>query len=154
MNCRSVSPAYPVKAHSTAAIDIDVCSDVLIKNCYLEVNDDAVVLKGGKGPWADSMPENGSNERIIVEDCTYGFCHGCLTCGSEAIHNKNIIVRRIKVLEGYNFLWLKMRPDTPQKYEYILIEDVEAVVNSFITIHPWTQFYDLQGSEDILISYW
>lgn len=102
-------------------IDIDVCQDVLVKNCYLEVNDDSVVLKGGKGPWADTAPENGSNERIIVEDCVYGFCHGCLTCGSESVHNKNIIVRRIKVLAGSNLLWLKMRPDTPQHYEYITV---------------------------------
>ena len=68
INCRIFSPASPVKAPSTDAIDIDVCTDFLVKNCYLEVNDDSVVLKGGKGPWADEAPENGSNERIIVED--------------------------------------------------------------------------------------
>lgn len=62
----------------------------------MEVNDDSVVLKGGKGPWADSQPENGSNERILVEDCVYGFCHGCLTCGSESVHNRNLIMRRIQ----------------------------------------------------------
>ena len=76
LNCRIVSPAAPVKAPSTDAIDIDVCTDVLVKNCFMEVNDDAVVLKGGKGPWADTAPENGMNERIIVEDCEYGFCDG------------------------------------------------------------------------------
>ena len=96
-----------------------MCTDVLVKNCYLEVNDDSVVLKGGKGPWADKLPENGSNERILIEDCTYGFCHGCLTCGSESVHNKNIILRRINIKEGKNLLWLKMRPDTPQHYVQI-----------------------------------
>ena len=124
LNCRIYSPASPIKAPSTDAIDIDVCHDVLMKNCYLEVNDDSIVLKGGKGPWADTAPENGINERVLVEDCIYGFCHGCLTCGSESVHNKNIIVRRIKVLDGNNLLWLKMRPDTPQHYEYILMEDI------------------------------
>ena len=68
INCNIFSPAEPVKAPSTDAIDIDVCTDVLVKNCYLEVNDDSVVLKGGKGPWADTALENGSNERIIVEE--------------------------------------------------------------------------------------
>ena len=116
LNCTIYSPAAPVKAPSTDAIDIDVCTDVLVKNCYMEVNDDSVVLKGGKGPWADEAPENGSNERILIEDCVYGFCHGCLTCGSEAVHNRNIILRRITVAEGNNLLWLKMRPDTPQHY--------------------------------------
>ena len=153
LNCYIFSPAKPVKAPSTDAIDIDVCSDFLVKNCYLEVNDDSVVLKGGKGPWADTLPENGSNERIIVEDCTYGYCHGCLTCGSESVHNRNVIVRRIKVSSGGNLLWLKMRPDTPQHYEYITIEDVVGHTDSFINIQPWTQFYDLKDREDIPVSY-
>lgn len=153
LNVRVYSPATPIKAPSTDAIDIDVCTDVLVKNCYLEVNDDSVVLKGGKGPYADTAPENGSNERIIVEDCTYGFCHGCLTCGSESIHNRNIIVRRIEVKAGYNLLWLKMRPDTPQHYEYILMEDVKANINNFVNINPWTQFYDLKDRKEIPLSY-
>lgn len=152
LNCSIFSPYTPVKAPSTDAIDIDVCTDVLIKNCYMHVNDDSVVLKGGKGPWADTAPENGANERVIVEDCVYGFCHGCLTCGSESVHNRNIIVRRIKVLSGYNLLWLKMRPDTPQHYEYITVEDVEGKITNFININPWTQFYDLKDRKDIPLS--
>ena len=153
LNCYIFSPVKPVRAPSTDAIDIDVCTDVLVKNCYLEVNDDSVVLKGGKGPWADTAEENGSNERIIVEDCVYGFCHGCLTCGSESVHNRNIIVRRIKVGTGNNLLWLKMRPDTPQHYEYITVEDVEGRITNFININPWTQFFDLKDREDIPLSY-
>lgn len=153
LNCTVFSPESPVKAPSTDAIDIDVCTDVLVKNCYLEVNDDSVVLKGGKGPWADTAPENGSNERIIVEDCEYGFCHGCLTCGSESVHNRNVIMRRIKVLNASNLLWLKMRPDTPQRYEYITVEDVEGKIENFININPWTQFFDLKGREDVPLSY-
>jgi len=153
INCTITSPAAPVKAPSTDAIDLDVCSDVLVKNCYLEVNDDSVVLKGGKGPWADEAEENGSNERILIEDCEYGFCHGCLTCGSESVHNRNIIMRRIKVHTGKNLLWLKMRPDTPQHYEYISVEDVEGKITNFININPWTQFFDLKDRKDVPLSY-
>lgn len=152
INCHIFSPASPVKAPSTDAIDIDVCTDVLVKNCYMEVNDDAVVLKGGKGPWADEAPENGSNERIIVEDCDYGFCHGCLTLGSESIHDRNIIIRRIKVECGSNLLWLKLRPDTPQHYEYVTVEDVRGTVKNFLNIHPWKQFFDLKGRTDKPVS--
>lgn len=152
LNCYIYSPAHPIKAPSTDAIDIDVCTDVLVKNCYLEVNDDSVVLKGGKGPWADTAEENGSNERILVEDCTYGFCHGCLTCGSESIHNRNILIRRIKVGSGSNLLWLKLRPDTPQHYEYITVEEVEGKIKHFINVNPWKQFFDLKGRTDKPIS--
>lgn len=153
IDCYIYSPASPVKAPSTDAIDIDVCSDILVKNCYLEVNDDSVVLKGGKGPWADEDSNNGMNERIIIEDCRYGFCHGCLTCGSESVHNRNIIMRRVEVSEASNLLWLKMRPDTPQEYEYILVENVKGNIDSFLNVNPWTQFFDLKGRKDIPLSY-
>ncbi|MBQ8053189.1 MAG: exopolygalacturonase [Lachnospiraceae bacterium] len=152
LGCRMLSPHAPVGGPSTDAIDIDACSDVLIQNCFMAVNDDAVALKGGKGPWADTAPENGSNERIIIEDCEYGFCHGCLTFGSECVHSRNIIMRGIKVSTGYNFLWLKFRPDTPQCYEYVLAENITGKTANFLNINPWTQFYDTKGRTDLPVS--
>lgn len=146
------SPASPVKAPSTDAIDIDACTDVHVAHCFMEVNDDAIALKGGKGPWADTDPDNGPNERILIEDCQYGFCHGCLTCGSESVHNRNIILRRIQVGHAARLLWLKMRPDTPQHYEYITVSDITGEVDHFLFVKPWTQFFDLQGRTDIPVS--
>lgn len=147
------SPEAPVKAPSSDAIDIDACTNVLVKNCYMSVNDDAVALKGGKGPGADKDENNGSNRNIIIEDCTYGFCHGALTFGSESIHNHNIILRRIQIDSAKRLLWLKMRPDTPQNYEYVLIEDITGNAAHFLYIQPWTQFFDLKGEESIPKSY-
>ncbi len=153
VDCYIFSPVTPVKAPSTDAIDIDACTDILIKNCYFHVNDDAIALKGGKGPFADELPENGANERILIEDCEYGFCHSCLTCGSESIHNRNVILRDIKVHSAQRLFWLKMRPDTPQHYEYITIENAKGKVDEFINIKPWKQFFDLKGRKDIPLSY-
>ncbi|SFT76095.1 Glycosyl hydrolases family 28 [Algoriphagus locisalis] len=147
------SPHEPVKAPSTDAIDLDVVSNVLIKGCYLAVNDDAIALKGGKGPWADEDPNNGENTNIIIEDSEFGFCHGALTNGSESIHNKNVIMRNIKVQDAVRLLWLKMRPDTPQHYEYITLENITGKVRSFIYVKPWTQFFDLKGKEEVPLSY-
>ncbi|KUK75988.1 MAG: Glycoside hydrolase family 28 [Proteiniphilum acetatigenes] len=147
------APREPVKAPSSDAVDIDVCTNVHITNCYISVNDDAIALKGGKGPHAGKDPNNGPNRNVIIEDCTFGFCHGVLTCGSESIHNRNVIVRRLQVDLAARLLWLKMRPDTPQNYEYILVEDITGNANSFLYIKPWTQFFDLQGEETIPLSY-
>ena len=152
IGCRMLSPHAPVGGPSTDAIDIDACSDVLVKNCYMAVNDDAVALKGGKGPWADTAPENGINERIIIEDCEYGFCHGCLTFGSENVHSRNIIMQNIKVSTGYNFLWFKLRPDTPQCYKHVLVQNIEGKTANFLNINPWTQFFDLKGRKDMPVS--
>lgn len=154
LNLHISSPKTPVKAPSTDAVDIDGCKNFLIKNCYMSVNDDAVALKGGKGPLADKNENNGSNQNIIIEDCTYGFCHGVLTLGSESIHNRNIILRRIKIHNAERLLWLKMRPDTPQEYEYVLVDDVEgSAIGNFLFIRPWTQFFDLKGEKASRNSY-
>lgn len=144
------------KGPSTDAIDLDVVHDILVRRCYMEVNDDAIAMKGGKGPWADDHAKsegNGPNERILIEDCVYGFCHGCLTLGSESVHNRNILMRRIQVNKAARLLWLKMRPDTPQRYEFITVEDITGEATWFLYIHPWTQFYDLKDRTDIPMSY-
>ena len=153
LNISVCSPKEPVKAPSTDAVDIDVCSNFHIKGCYFAVNDDGVVLKGGKGPYADQDPNNGANTNIIVEDCTYGFCHSAITFGSESIHDRNVIFRNNQVNGTERLLWLKMRPDTPQNYEYITVENIKGHANYLLYIMPWTQFFDLQGRPDTPMSY-
>ncbi|MBV5349143.1 right-handed parallel beta-helix repeat-containing protein [bacterium] len=147
------SPHEPVKAPSTDAVDIDACSNVLISGCFMSVNDDAIALKGGKGPWADQDPNNGENTNVLIENCEFGFCHSAVTCGSEAIHNRNILVRNCHVNQAMRVLWLKMRPDTPQKYEFIAVENISGQAYSLLYIKPWRQFFDLQGRQDPIRSY-
>lgn len=154
LNLSIFAPHSPVKAPSSDAIDIDVCKNVLVKGCYMSVNDDAIALKGGKGPWADQdKVNNGSNLNIIIEDCVWGFCHSALTCGSESIHNRNILVRRCRVEHAQRLLWLKMRPDTPQNYEYIQLEDITGSAINFLFAQPWTQFFDLKDRKDVPYPY-
>ncbi len=152
MDLHISSPATPVKAPSTDAIDIDACHYIHVDGCYLSVNDDAIALKGGKGPWADQDPDNGGNSEILIENCTFGFSHSALTCGSESIHNRNILMRRCKVHRANRLLWLKMRPDTPQLYEYVTVEDIEGDAGRFLVIRPWTQFFNPEGRDQIPVS--
>lgn len=153
IGCRIFAPAEPVKAPSSDAVDIDACTDVHIRECYLSVNDDAIALKGGKGPDAPADAANGANRGVLIEDCTFGFCHSALTCGSEAIHCDNILMRRCTVDRADRVLWLKMRPDTPQLYENITVEDVRGNARTMLYVHPWTQFFDLGGHTEIPMSY-
>ncbi len=83
-----------------------------------------MVLKGGKGTWADKDPNNGDNQRILIRNCRYGKVHGCLTLGSESLHDRNVVLRDCTVDQANRVLWLKMRPDTPQHYEFITVEDI------------------------------
>ena len=146
------SPEPRRGAPSSDAIDIDACTDVMVSGCYMHVNDDAVVLKGGKGTWADKDETNGDCERILIENCHYGKVHGCLTLGSESLHDRNIILRNCYTERADRVLWLKMRPDTPQHYEYVTVENITGRCKRFLYIHPWTQFFKPGDREDMPLS--
>ncbi len=62
-------------------------------------------------------------------------------------------MRRIQIKGAARLLWLKMRPDTPQHYEYITVEQIEGRVKEFLKIYPWTQYYDLKDRKDQPLSY-
>ncbi|UZJ66490.1 glycosyl hydrolase family 28 protein [Sphingobacterium sp. KU25419] len=134
------APKAPVKAPSSDAIDLDVCHQVLIKDCYMSVNDDAIALKGGKGPKSNLDPNNGPNYNVIIENCFFGFCHSALTCGSESVHSYNIIFRNNTLDQAQKLLQLKMRPDTPQEYENILIENIKEMYKACCISNPGLNF--------------
>lgn len=136
----------PVRAPSSDGIDIDSCQDVVIRGCTFSVDDDCIALKGTKGPLADRDESSPPVENILVENCTFNGGHGVLTCGSEATLIRNVTVRDCVVTGRNNLLRLKLRPDTPQRYENILIENIRLTGDGRIfDVNPWTQFFDLQG---------
>lgn len=152
LRCSIFAPTEGVKAPSSDAIDVDVCSDIHVYGCHMSVNDDAVALKGGKGTWADRAPENGSNERILIENCHYRRVHSCLTLGSESVHDRNVILRKSQCDDVNRVLWLKMRPDTPQRYEYVRVSEMRGNTGSFIVVRPWTQFFSPEARPDMPLS--
>ena len=152
IGCHIYAPTTGVKAPSSDAIDIDYCHDILVSGCYMNVNDDAVVLKGGKGTYADKDPDNGPNYNVVVQRCTFGTVHACLTLGSESLHDWNILMRDCTFTNADRVLWLKMRPDTPQHYEYVTVENVNGKCGSFLVIRPWTQFYKMENRPDMPLS--
>ena len=144
------APTKPVKAPSSDAVDLDNCEYVHIRDSYFSVNDDAIALKGGKGYDAARRPENGMNSHILIENCKFGFCHSCLTCGSETIHNQDIVMRNCEIDGADTLFHLKMRPDTPQKNEYIHLADIRGFCNGEVFVFDsWTQFRE---TEEILPS--
>lgn len=147
------APNEPIPAPSSDAIDLDGCNNVHITGCRISVNDDIVCLKGGKGPWADTDPANATNSNILVEKCWFGRGPGVLTFGSECVGGRNVILRDSEVHGATRVLQFKMRPDTPQNYEYVLVENLTGESRYFFYVAPWTQFFDLKGREDIPMSY-
>ncbi|MBB5353642.1 alpha-L-rhamnosidase [Haloferula luteola] len=139
----------PVRAPSSDGIDIDSCQRVTVRNTRIATDDDCIALKGSKGPLADQDAASPPVEDILVEDCEFARGHGVVTLGSEATLVRNVIVRRCKVGPGNQLIRLKLRPDTPQRYENLLYEDIELQGDrgSLFAVRPWTQFFDLQGHQ-------
>lgn len=146
-NIRIVNPQAPVRAPSTDGIDIDSCSNVTVRNCYLAVDDDCIAIKCGKG--ANAHLENRPVENITVEHCEFGYGHGVLTLGSEATTVRNVIFRNCKVSGENRLVRFKLRPDTRQLYENITYENItiDGKGGELFDIRPWKQFYDPKAQE-------
>ena len=112
---------------STDGIDIDSSRKVTVRNCYISVNDDNIALKGSKGPLADKDQDSPPVEDILIENCEFGDGNGMVTCGSEATLVRNVTVRNCRITGDATMLTLKLRPDTPQHYENILIDEHPAL---------------------------
>ncbi|RAW02229.1 glycoside hydrolase family 28 protein [Pseudochryseolinea flava] len=144
--CDIRAPYRPVPAPSSDGIDLDVCKKVVIRNCYISVHDDAICIKGGKGPDAHLLPQNGMIDDVLIENCTIGEAHATLTFGSECVHGRNVTMRNCKINNNSPLLKFKMRPDTYQVYENITVDNITGKVGSIINMNPWKQFFNLDGS--------
>lgn len=137
------------RAPSTDGIDVDSCQNVLIRGCYISVNDDNIGLKGNKGTSALDDKTVLPVEHIRITDCTFGQGNSALTLGSEATLVRDVVIENCKLTgtEKNCVLKLKLRPDTEQHYENITARNitVDNPAAQLVSIQPWTQFFDLQG---------
>ncbi|WP_448702074.1 glycoside hydrolase family 28 protein [Mucilaginibacter sp. AW1-3] len=149
-NCRFIAPGGRVPddhAPSSDGIDVDSSQDVTIGNCFFSTGDDDIALKGSKGPFALQDKDSPPVERIHIHDCVFEKGGGVMTCGSEATIVRDVDIKRCTA-KGTNVLRLKLRPDTPQQYENISLEDITMEDNATLfTVAPWTQYFDLKGQE-------
>lgn len=136
------------RAPSSDGIDVDSCQDVVIRRCTISVGDDCIALKGTKGPRALEDKSSPPVENVLVEDCDFQSGHGVLTCGSEATIIRNVGVRNCRVGAAIPVVRLKLRPDTPQTYENLIVDGLTLDgAQAVFDVKPWTQFFDLQGAE-------
>ena len=136
-----------ILAPSTDGIDIDSSQNVTVRHCDISVNDDNIALKGSKGPLADQDTDSPPVENITIEDSSFGDGNGMVTCGSEATTVRNVTVRNCRIYGKTNLLCLKLRPDTPQRYQNITIDGIILTggTGRILEISPWTQFFNLGG---------
>jgi len=132
---------------STDGIDVDSCQDITVDGCYFSVGDDCIAVKGSKGPNALQDKSSPPVEHIRVRNCTYRRGGGVLTFGSEATIIRDVVVENCQVTGNVVVAHLKLRTDTPQRYEDILYRNITLnnTAGAIITVLPWSQYANLQG---------
>ncbi len=149
-NCRFQAPggAKPNDhAPSSDGIDVDSSHDIVIRGCFFSVGDDCIALKGSKGPNAMQDKDSPPVERVQIIDCVFEEGGGIVTFGSEATIVRDVKIKRC-ITRGPTVLRLKLRPDTPQLYENLTMEDITMENGGAIfKVSPWTQYFDLKGQE-------
>jgi alpha-L-rhamnosidase len=138
------------KPPSSDGVDVDSCQDVTIKGCYFSVNDDCIALKGTKGPFAMDDKTSPPVERIRVSNCVFNRGHGVVTCGSEATIVRDVIVEDCEVKGSMPLVRLKLRPDTPQRYEDFIFRNIsiESDGATIFQIKKWSQYFDPMGQPE------
>lgn len=152
LDCFIKSPAEgTTHAPSSDAIDLDICDDVMVRGCYINICDDGVCLKGGKGTYVDQDSTAGSVNRVLVENCRFGNrTNAGITFGSEAWDCHNVIMRNCHFEDSDHMLLFKMRPDTPQQYGDVLMEGcIGTSKYSAIEASTWTQFFARENRPDM-----
>ena len=140
-----------VRCPSTDGTDIDSCQHVTISGCTYRVDDDCVCLKGSKGPFAIDDRDSPPVEHIRVEKSTFERGGGVVTLGSEATVVRDVMVENCKVIGKVPMVRLKLRPDTPQRYEEVHYRNITLTGNrdqlkgEIIDVRPWKQYFDLKG---------
>ncbi|HTQ39190.1 MAG TPA: glycoside hydrolase family 28 protein [Pirellulales bacterium] len=102
----------PATAQNTDAIDPTNCSNVLIRNCEIDVGDDNIVIKSG-------------GHDILIEDCRILHGHG-ISIGSgttNGIHN--MLVRRCTMEGTDNGIRIKSMRGAGGAVKHIRYEDIQ-----------------------------
>jgi alpha-L-rhamnosidase len=135
---------------STDGIDVDSSRNVTITNTFISNHDDCIALKGTKGPFAMQDKDSPPVEHIRVRNCTFAMGGSLVTCGSEATIVRDVLVEDCTIAgpesRGINMLRLKLRTDTPQRYEDIHYRNITLDgAGTLINMSPWSQYEDLKG---------
>ncbi|PTX92582.1 glycoside hydrolase family 28 protein [Opitutus sp. ER46] len=111
---------------SSDGIDIDSSCDILVQNCDVDCNDDALCLKSGRD--ADGLRVGRPTERVVIRDCVVRTGHGLFTIGSETSGGmRDVEVYNLKAFGtwlGFSFKSARTRGGLVER---ISIHDIEMV---------------------------
>jgi polygalacturonase len=120
------APHEPIKAASSDGIDIDSSSNVIIANCDIVCDDDAICLKSGRD--ADGLRVNRPTENVLIKNCRVGHAAGLVVIGSETSGGiRNVRVTDCRAEDGcQEVVRFKTKMDRGGVVENIIYENITA----------------------------
>ena len=120
------APHAPVKAASSDGIDIDSTRNVVIANCDIVCDDDAICLKSGRD--ADGLRVNKPTENVVIKNCRVGHAAGLVVIGSETSGGiRNVRVSDCRAEDGcQEVVRFKTKIDRGGLVEDIVYENIVA----------------------------
>lgn len=109
---------------SSDGIDIDSSRGIIVRDTYIEDNDDCISIKSGKDE--DGRRVGRPSEDILIERCRFGYGHSGVDIGSEVSGGiRNVTVRNC-VMEKDNAgsIRIKSQPSRGGVIENILFENI------------------------------
>ncbi len=110
---------------SSDGIDIDSSSNVTVRNTVINVFDDCISIKSGKG--SDGRRVGRPSENILIENCNFNYGHGGIAMGSEISGGiRNVLVRNCIMGENNSApIRFKSQPSRGGVVENITFENIE-----------------------------
>lgn len=127
---------------STDGVDIDSSSFILVQNSTINCNDDNFCLKAGRD--SDGLRVNRPCEYIVIRNCSAGYGHGLITCGSETSGGiRNVVAYNLKGNGTNNGLRFKSTSQRGGVIENIYLYNIEManVANPIVLDLNWHPAY-------------
>ncbi len=144
-----ISIFNPSDSPNTDAIDIDSCTNVVVKNCYINVGDDGICIKSGAGE--DGIKANKPTKNVLVEGCTVFSSHGGAAIGSEtAAGIKDVTFQNCNFIGTDRGIRIKTRRGRGGKIEDLKFKNIS--INGCLCPFTFNMYYKCGTDDDSLFS--
>ena len=110
-------------AQNSDAIDISLCENVEVKNCFVSCGDDGICLKSGTK--TDGRKDKYTLKNIYIHDCKVAYAHGGFVIGSETSGDlSNVYVSNLTFFRTEKGIRIKSAPGRGGDVSNIHIENI------------------------------
>ncbi len=139
----------PSDSPNTDALDIDSCTNVKIRGCYINVGDDGICIKSGADE--DGIAAAAPTYNVLVENCTVSSAHGGAVIGSEtAAGIRDVVFRSCSFIGTDRGIRIKTRRGRGGTIENLKFENIS--IDGCLCPITFNMYYKCGATDDTLFS--